>query len=305
MIAALPALIAMVAKLWILWTYRHNILKQSFENTLLLMFLGFLALHNVAEIGVYVMEDLKYRILLMDGWYVFAIFSIATATTFAIAIFNERIAKYVRPVMVTAALILALSIVFTDFVIMGYKNNGSVMTKVAGQHYYLYQIFALASCLTMLVFFMFGAFSANMMKKVKSVMMLLGLLPFVLIIAVVITAQQMGSSIHAGAAIPIAMTFFLWVLTHASSKDRLLNPLVFIPIGAQHRKLKFVIDLLKEKSKPEQLKPQRKALENILIEDAMIRSQGIQKKAAADLGISTAKISNSLRSIKNANQQKE
>ena len=304
MIHALPAFIALMIKLWILWSYRDKMMEDSFVSRMLLCFLGLLSLHNLAEIGVYTVEQTQIRVWLMDGWYTFAILSIACAAFFTSVILSEKAAKYLCPIFILIGLSLAIAVSFTDLVVLGYQENGNAMTKIAGPYYALYQIFAVAMCLVMIFSLALGAMGSNYLKKVRSVAMMLGLLPFVSIIISVLISQHLGSRFHAGSIAPIPITFFLWVLAHVFFKDELLNPLALLPFGVSNKKLKFVIELLKEKKQPEPLKPQLKRLEEILIEDAVVKSKGVQKQAADALGVSAAKISNSMKLIRRSQSSK-
>ena len=144
MIHALPAFIALMVKIWILWCYRDKVLEGTILSKALLWFLGFLSLHNLSEIGVYTVELSYMRIWLMDGWYVFSILSMSCAALFASAILSEKVARYLSLPIILTALLLATSVLFTDLVVSGYQENGSAMTKIAGPHYAIYQIFALA-----------------------------------------------------------------------------------------------------------------------------------------------------------------
>ncbi|MFT5114038.1 MAG: hypothetical protein ACI8P9_003371 [Parasphingorhabdus sp.] len=239
MIYALPALLALGLKGFLIFWAKRS-LKDSWP---LFAMLGFLALQNVVELSFFIPAFSGWRELVMDAYFVSAFFAVTSAALFGLWMWKKPLVT--RHLAVGAYIFSTIfSILFctTDLFVTGYQELSFSMTRIPGILYPLVSLYLIGSLGFMIVAIFLAARSTNdQFLKIRNYLIVAGLAPFVASGVGITILMALSVKINAAMVIPVAMSFFLFVLVYAMTSDRLFDVRTLIPGTSQFKSLTDVM----------------------------------------------------------------
>jgi len=282
----LPAAIALIVKLWFLFTLKSRTWAGKRWAGLVAIF----CVHNLSELlllnsalydglsatfilrcyyactslvivycFIYVMDEKRYR------WQMFLSCSISVATVLAIG-----------------------GIFFSDYIIAGYLTGFYTATAMKGSWYILFQVYALLGVLSILNVLIFNfRKSQGDDEKTDYFYTLLAFVPLLLIGFIVVVLMMAGSNITAVMLIPIASTLML-IITLKGKKAALVDVdwRSYIPFTLEYKlrsELKAAQNLYIKKSNSHQQTMLQ--IEKALLEYQRDKHGGSIAKASKTIGI--------------------
>ena len=158
------ALLVLAAKAAIFF-YAHKSPVRDKAAWLFLVFLGALTVQNIAEIGILNFHGAEVVGLdeLFNGYLYFAASAVALAILVHLTLtlsldWGERIRSSALTALIylPAAIILAL-LFTTDYVVAGFKHLNYTYGQIAGEGYWLWEIYVLLYCSVTLALLYYGA----------------------------------------------------------------------------------------------------------------------------------------------------
>ena len=197
--------------------------------------------------------------------------------------------------------LLVVALIFDRSIIAGTDTTAVSLTKVAGDNYWIFQIYALGGVAAGIGLLFRGLFrlTSNLSRQ-KCLVMLISTLPPVAIGVGVIGLQAAGSTITAAVVLSFAFTLMLCILVYAEEKTRLFRLLTFVPYTKERKLhqqlLAQVTDCIAINDDPAaqqsiQLRQMMRDFEGSVVEHVLGYYGGNQKKTASALGVSEATVS--------------
>lgn len=288
---AIPALAALVIKLGLL-TQTRNVTAPP--GRALHFFLIFLAVQNVAEVGVFFTGSHGIAFTLVGIYMAATVCALCQGVLFGAAVARIPTGSLSRW-MAGLALALVAALWLTNWIVLGYEFNGYVLVSIKGPFYWVFTLTVLGCILAMIGFLLVGTRSTEQRTQRECVLTLTGLTPVFAVGAAVVIMRQMGSEISAAVVIPFAVTFFLAVTVYAVRAHQLFDIRVLIPGTRQWR---WFWPLAKELTSGQAPLPERmKLIEEALIINALKQSNGVQSRAARALGLPASSLHRKLRNV--------
>ena len=244
---SIPALLVLMAKAAIFYYARKSSVRDPAE-VLFLVFLSALTIQNIAEIGIVNFHgpEIVGREQLFNGYLYFAASAVGLAVLVHLAlVLALDWGKRGKPLLITGLVYLpTLAVVsllfFTDQVVAGFRQLNYTYGQIAGNAYWLFELYVLAYCMATLALLYYGArHQTTPSGRLKNKLMGYGMLPMGAVIALVMVMQREGMDprFNTTATLPIATTLYLAITAYAIYQYRLFDIDFFIP-GSRVRKRK-------------------------------------------------------------------
>jgi DNA-binding NtrC family response regulator len=244
---SIPAILVLVAKVALFFYARKSSVRDP-AAILFLVFLSALTVQNIAEIGILNFHgaEIVGRDELFNGYLYFAASVVALAAlvhlTLILALdWGTRTGSTALATLLYVPALVMVGLLFTtDYIIAGFRQLNYTYGQIAGNGYWLFEIYVLVYCLTTLVLMYYGAGrQATSSKRLKNKLMGYGMLPMGAIIALVMVMERQGldPEFNTTATLPIGITVFLAITAYAIYQFRLFDIDFYIP-GSRVRKRK-------------------------------------------------------------------
>lgn len=288
---AIPALVALVIKIGLLTQTRS---VESGPGRALHLFLICLAVQNIAEVGVFFTGSAGIAFVLVNLYMAATVCALCQGVVFGAAVARARTGG--APWWLAAlAAGLVTALLVTDWIVLGYEFNGYVLVSTKGPYYWVFTLTVLACIAAMTALLLIGARSGEQRTQRECTLTLIGLTPVFVTGVLVVLLRQAGSGISAAVLIPFAVTFFLAVTVYAVRAHQLFDIRILIPGTAQWR---WFWPLARELTSGGAPLPERmKRIEEALIMNALRQSDGVQSRAARDLGVPASSLHRKLRNV--------
>jgi len=230
----LPSLIGLMFKLFIL---AYAAKDKKFSASLLFLIMVF-ACHNLIEfVGYIQFLDEQTVSVLFRTYYVATVIMLASLPIHAIFItqsMNHHRGMALVVGSVAAALVTA--ILFTDLIIAGNFSIGYSLTAVEGPHFLLFALFLAATLISSVAILTRGYLKAQeQLDSTRSVYSLAAIMPVVLVLGIGIVFKIVGVNVNFAGALPIATTFFVFLILKTESKHQLMDVRRFIPFSRERQ----------------------------------------------------------------------
>ena len=228
----LPALAGLVLKLVILayaWRGRKT---AGLLVSLLLIF----ALHNAIEfVGYSLFLDHQAVETLFRTYYVVTVFGLAIISLLAFETSKNTLA-WINYGLFAIGTLLAGAIMFSDLVVAGHYSIGYAATAVQGEYYAAFAIYCLIALLTALGSLIYGWHTATTpLQATRCLYSLMAVTPVLFIGPLVLILNMFGIFINAAGLIPLATTFFVYVVIKGESDHQLTDIRRFLPFSNERR----------------------------------------------------------------------
>ncbi|MFT4630349.1 MAG: hypothetical protein ACI9WC_001466 [Arenicella sp.] len=281
----LPAVLALMVKLFLLFVARNGRTGSSIFFTMLLLF----ACHNLAEVFAYI-EYFKgdYSTHLLRWYYVMTLCVAATTLVYALQISNSL--SSLRGVSTAAVALssgLGLIILLTDSVVSGVTSIGYAPTAEQGPHYWIFQLLFVG-----MLFLISGVLIRGYLKAKDHVVEIqcsytfLGLLPIIVVALSVVTLMGFGVNLNAAGIIPICTAFFLLITIKGELTHKLTDIRRHIPFSLERKTSSQIMDIFSRYAQDEvNYRNGMAELEKLLVMHKHSKSLGNVTQTAASMDI--------------------
>lgn len=178
----------------------------------------------------------------LNSYYV-ALLAAMTMMPFVVAtIINKKLSRYLT--VTAAAMLVAISyfITQTDLIIKGYESILFSYTRVAGDYYWAFQVYALTVC-ALNVWMMYSVYrhTDRELTRVKCANMLFGFIWVFVVAALVIISMNLGFEVNAVGVLPLAMSIYIVFMFIDIKDNRVYDIRTKLPWTEQYRLLQEVI----------------------------------------------------------------
>ncbi|WP_325101231.1 hypothetical protein [Marinomonas transparens] len=192
---------------------------------------------------------------------------------------------------------LSAAILFTDYLVKGVQllPNGSI-TRIAGDYYFIFQIYALAAVTLAVSLLIVNLFLKNDYHlKAKSITALIGFSPFIAFILILIPLMQAGYEVNMAGFSSLSISFMLIFFISATDKYKLFTIMQFVPFSHSRAQYLEVRSLLRRRLKLTagdvvDMKAFLRDFETLIIKHTYHHAE-TQKEAARRLNISESNLS--------------
>ena len=247
-IYVLPALLALVIKIYVLIVARAANTSRIFEGMVLIF-----ALHNLAELIAYIqftegrLTDELFRL-----YYVALLGIIGYLCFYSIEIAKIAVLRKLYLPFTVWALVLGVLLLTTDHIVQGFFSIGYSATAEQGPYYWLFSLTNMGATIFVTTTLIYGyRNSENHVTQIQCLYNLMALAPLVLLGFINITLLTFGKQLNAGGMIPIATTLFLLITLQSESKHRFTDVRRYLPFSKERKMADEVMSLISKFSMDE------------------------------------------------------
>lgn len=295
--AYLPATLALFVKVWIAFSARRFQLDKKLAAIFwtLLCFLG--AIDVLDLMGRYFSGRIEASQGFVDTSlriYYCVLFCVAgLLVEISVVLRKGDSNRWMRWANLSLVVLMICIMLFTNHLIIGVKSIGYSVTRIPGEHYFLFQLYILTSLFFSIVSCCYGyLIKERHYEKVQFIYVILSVLAMLAPIVFAIFAMKLGIKVNAAVILPIGSTLFLITLTYALNTKGIYNIRVWLPwtkmfklFVSWHKEFMIYPDRMMSAKERRQLNERR-----FLIE-ALMRTDGNQAQAARNLDISPSSMS--------------
>ena len=285
-ILAVPAILGLVLKLWVLYIARDRVRSGWVFYGLLLAFVA----QNLWEVIGFFEKDTGIPM----EWYFrtyYAILLLVTAFIVAHALEVSRVSTAVRQKLgwgiASYALLLSLLIFASDLIVEGYREAAYTLTAIQGEYYFSFQLFTLSTVTIVLSALILGYMRAKDRKtELQNLYMLFALAPMILLSLAVTALLVVGISINMAAIFPLATTFFVGVLALSEKEHGITDIRIYLPYSAERTLIgKLVKAGARFSVRKTNFKDTATSIEKALLLYSLSKNDFTVSKAAKDMDI--------------------
>lgn len=161
-------------------------------------------------------ETLAFRFV--DGLMIALFFISPAAVHFIARTIGNRLALYTVPVFVMVGCYLSY-LLLTRELVLGYQQVGYTIVSVPGPAYQILQYYAFSALIVAIASLGFGLVSKDKEIRMRSRILLLAFAPIFLISFGVNLLKMQGFNSSTAIMMPLASTFFIWVLMYLARDE--------------------------------------------------------------------------------------
>ncbi|MEQ8630152.1 MAG: hypothetical protein RL839_01570 [Gammaproteobacteria bacterium] len=296
-----PSFIAICLKLAIFFRYQQSLRRENFA---LCMFFGSVFIWNLIEL---IFLDSSYsdqiNFLLLIAAYCSIIFVIHAFLCIAIEYsqLNLKILPQIKAVLNIVLGYLVISLIFDREFISGFELSGISLTKIAGERYWLFQVYFLVGIVSALVLLACGKIRLkDNIQSQRCLILLLATVPAASVGVSVVIFQALEIQATSTVFQSLGFSIMLGIMVYAEESSRLFKLLTFIPFTKERKLHKKILNQITNcvainddpaRQQPINLKLMIKEFESLVVDHVLDYYDGNQKLAASALGVSEATIS--------------
>ncbi len=177
-------------------------------------------LQNAFEfLGYWTFEsDQALAYLFIDGLMISLIFTAPAAIHFIARTIGNRIAMATVPVLLLFGCVLTYLLIAGD-VVLTYEHVGYTIVSVPGPAYGLFQLYVIAAVSIAVASLVFGLLNKNREIHTRSKILLIAFTPIFLVSLGVNLFKILGFNSSTAILMPLASTFFIWVLMYLARDE--------------------------------------------------------------------------------------
>jgi hypothetical protein len=302
----LPSFLAIGLKIGIFLRYHDSLRRENINLGVFFLAVFFLNIVELLSINAAYSESTLMLILL--SYYCCVIFIIHSYINLCLdySEFTWQTAKIKLTLnLLLAAMILAL--IFSRSVIAAAEPTSYSITRVAGDNYWIFQLYALAGLALAIALLLRGLLRADSnISRQRCLVVLISTAAPVLVAVAVIGMMAAGSAFNGAIFMSLTLTLMLAMMIYAEEKTRLFRLLTFVPYSRERKFHKALLTRVTDcmiinddpsQQQPLQLKQMMRSFEGAVVEHVLSYYDGNQKKAATALGVSEATLSRRARAL--------
>ena len=277
----LPSIAALALKLLLFWYGRKSLTSASIW--LWAFFAGLFGMNFIELMGFHYINKADKGFAWLTWYYLLAEFTFLSLL--ALALENARrlttITKYTLAACGAAG---ALPLLIPGAALAGAESIGYSVTRIPGPYYFVVQLGILGPIAATIIVAGFYANHKDDATKRKSQILLISCSPIFLTVFIIMGLMQFGYKINASVILSLMINLTLLILIYTERKERQFKFMAFIPNSRENA---FVSNLTKLVSDPSiGLDKGRMLIEQEMIREALILTDGNKVKAAEMLGVS-------------------
>ncbi|MFT5138204.1 MAG: putative transporter, partial [Arenicella sp.] len=238
----LPALLALMVKLFLLFFARNAKSRSPVFFTMLLLFAG----HNLAEVLAYI-EYFKgdYSADVLRWYYVMTLCAVSATLVYVVQISNSP--SSLRSISIAAVALssgLSLFILLTDSVVSGATSIGYALTAEQGSQYWVFKLLFVGMFFLISAVLIRGYLKAkDHLAEIQCGYIFLGLLPIIIVALSVVALMSFGVNQNAAGIIPICTSFFLLITVKGELSHKLTDIRRHIPFSLERQTSSQIMDI--------------------------------------------------------------
>ena len=197
--------------------------------------------HNLIEVLAflqYVLINDASVMLLFKMYYVALLIMLASICYYILSAIEIQILKKVSILIFVLAFLIAILIIFSEHIVVDYREIGYSITAIKGNYYWVFQMYTLFTLATIMITMVSGCFFSRKPKsRVLSLYGLLSVIPIVVVGILVILFMEMGYKINAMGVLPVATAFFVLVTLKVELQHEITDIRLFIPYSLERKTL--------------------------------------------------------------------
>lgn len=246
----LPALIALLIKLWVLFVSKRGSklvsetgkTQSSLFFTMVLLF----ACHNVAEVLGFLEYFSGDRYGQVTRWY----YVMSVLALSSIVFYAEQVSKTLKNskilygVLGSGALALSAVLLFTDFIVAGSASIGYSLTAVKGSYYAVFQIYSLSAYALIVYFLVVGYKNAEDHRtEIQCAYTMFAMAPLVVVALALMAVMAMGYTVNASVILPFTTAAFLLITLKGERLHQLTDIRRHIPFSLERQTSGEIMDI--------------------------------------------------------------
>lgn len=311
----LPSFVAICLKLAIFFRYQKSLTRENFA---LCIFFCSVFLWNLIEL---VFLDSEYNdqvnFLLLIAAYCSIVFVIHSYVCIAIEYSQPpwRFLSQFKTVLNILLGYLIVSLIFDRGFIAGFEPSGYSLTKIAGERYWVFQIYFLTGIVFAISLLVAGKIKLqDNIQRQRCLVLLISTVPAASVGLSVVVFQALGMNATSTIFQSLGFSLMLGMMVYSEENSRLFKLLTFIPYTKERKLHKRILNQITNciainddpaTLQPINLKQMIKEFEGLVVEHVLEYYQGNQKQAASALGVSEATISRRVRTVSGRVQAEE
>lgn len=281
---ALPALIALLTKLWI-YSIAVKAKKTPKAFLWLLLFFG---VHNLSEFLV-ISKLLNETVSegLLRSYYVAALFSIAYICIFVMSVAYREVSYRFSFVVLSIAFIMSSVTFLTDWIVAGAVSVGYTVTAIQGEYYDMFLMVVLLGFVWTIYTLLKRYFTTlDLRIQLKCFYTAFSLSPLILMAVIVMVMMQMGYEYTGAILLPFTSTCFLLLIIATEKNSDLIRIRHRLPFSKHRTVEKKILGLYRSFIDQDLgFVDAKTEIEKALIQSALDRSDNNVSLAAHELGI--------------------
>ena len=247
-IYVLPALLALVVKIYVLLVARAANTSRIFSGMVLVF-----ALHNLTELVAYLQFTRgELTLSLFKVYYAATLVTLGYLCLYCIEVARISALRRLYMPSVIWLTMCGIAIMFTDHVVAGFVSIGYSATAEQGPYYWVFSLTSIGATLFVVSSLIYGyRKSNNHVTQIQCLYNLMALTPFVLLGFVIIPLMLLGQEINAGGILPICTTLFLLITLQSESKHRFTDIRRYLPFSKERKIADEVMSLISKFSMDE------------------------------------------------------
>ena len=231
MLIYIPALIALMVKLYLLYRYRGSWMGMTLSKTLLGLLLLVQVITNVLELlAYYYIDSHSATVLALKVYYVALLWILVFLQQISMIVVWKKPSRFWSWLNYLTAIVLVCGFLFSDLIISGASSIEYTVTRIAGAYYWVVPAYVLIALVLSTGTCVYGYHTLkSQFEKIRCVYLLLAL--SCQLTPLVIAQVLMAFDIRVSAAVmlPIGTSLFLILVSYALSKEELYDVRRLIP----------------------------------------------------------------------------
>jgi len=246
----IPALVALVIKVWVLLLSRNSGATSAVFITMVMLF----ACHNLAEVLGFLEYFSGERQTLMLRWYY-----VMSTCVYAVMLFYSRDVstvfsnnKYFGIAVSVFVVLMCFLFMFTNLIVAGSTSIGYVMTAVRGDYYWLYQVSSIFS-LFLIGWMLLKGYrtTEDHITEIKCGYTLIALAPVVIGVFLVVVLMALDVPINAAGVFPVLTTLFILITLKNESSHGITDIRRHVPFSLERKSAREIMNIFSAYAKDE------------------------------------------------------
>ncbi|MGK0439595.1 MAG: hypothetical protein ACJATK_002555 [Paracoccaceae bacterium] len=281
---ALPALIALLTKIWIFVFAK----KTNHTSQIFLWLLVFFAANNLSEFLV-ISQLLNNAVSesLLKSYYVALLFSLAYMCIFTMSVAYKDSHTKFNLLTIGIAALMALITFQTNWIVAGAISVDYTVTAVRGAYYFVFQLTVLTGFAWILYTLVRRYLNTlDIDVQLKCFYAGLTLSPIIIMSIIVMAMMQMGYQYTGAILLPFASTFLLLLVVLTEKNNDLIGIQSRLPFSEQRKAEKKILSIYRSHVDGDlSFCETKSAIERILVQSALDRSYNNVTLTANNLDI--------------------
>lgn len=283
--------LGILGKLWALAVVKKT-WKQSELYVMTAFFIFFALGQSTFELIIYLFNkgSIAGKVSLL-GYYICVTIMMGLLPFIVAKIVRFKIPKTMISFGAASCALVVFLLAGSNKIIAGVDHTGITLTRIAGTHYWLFQVLVLTCIFSSLYILVIGKRKNNGFVKIRANNVLLSFSFFAVFVIFIIIAMQLSDGINAVGILPICITLFVMGVIDNICNENIVDYSYWIPFSRKRREINRLIKPFIE-IQSDGLDPElKKEYNKMIAQHALKLFDGNQTKAAEWLNVSQSWVS--------------